>query len=300
MPRSFISPRVIHQGSTLAIVAPSGPFDTDIFRQAEARLAARYSLRYRQDIFSKDGFSAGNDKRRIEELVQALHDPEVDGILCARGGYGATRLLDSLDLDLIRREKKSLIGFSDITALHALWAEAGLQSFHAPMMASLAKMSDDDFEDWISVIEGSTPKAFDDLEVLVPGSATGPLLGGNLAVLCSLLGTPHFPPIDGAILFLEDIGEAPYRIDRMLTQLRQAGIFERIAALVFGAFTNCDNDSSPKAIDAVLRDFSQSLSIPTASGMPHGHPPFDRRAIVLGAQASLALLFQESQAVLRF
>ncbi len=238
-----------------------------------------------EGIDERRGYLAGDDPRRLAELWRALEEPDTRAIVCARGGYGAMRLLDRLPPGTVRRARKVLVGFSDVTALHASWALAGLRSLHAPMAASLAKASDPALARWFAGLEGEVPAPFP-VEPLVPGVAEGPLLGGNLAVLAALLGTPFLPPLDGAILFLEDVGERPYRVDRMLTQLRLAGVFARVSGVAIGSFRACDPGPDGVTVEEVLRERLRELNVPVALGVPAGHID-DNVPLPLGARARL-------------
>ena len=263
--------RSVRPGSLLAVVAPSGPFDPDRFRLGLDWLGQRYRLRYDDAIFDRCGYFAGTDDRRIAELRTAIDDPEVDAILCARGGYGATRLLPSLDPESVTRANKALVGFSDVSALHALWARAGVRSIHAPMVAALGVADESVREEWIRTLEGRDRPESWSVRPLEPGRAEGRLIGGNLAVLASLAGTPFAPPLDGCLLFLEDVGERPYRIDRMLTTLRQAGWLERCAGFILGEFTDGAPGDDGVTVEDVARDRLGDLGVPVVSGFPAGH-----------------------------
>jgi muramoyltetrapeptide carboxypeptidase len=267
------------------VIAPASPFDEDALRRGCERLGERFEVRASEGLFARRGYLAGDDARRLGELWAALEEPDTAAILCARGGFGSMRLLDRLPLDRIRRAEKLLVGFSDITALHAAWARAGLRSIHGPMVAAVGRMSDAHCHRFVEALSGAL-EAPASVETLVPGVATGPLLGGNLALLASLVGTPYFPPVAGALLFLEDVGERPYRVDRMLTQLRLAGAFEGVAGVVLGAFTECGPGPDGVTVEDVLRDHFSALRVPVAFGVPAGHIE-DNLALPLGAPARL-------------
>ena len=285
MSRSPEARRVV-AGSTLAIVAPSGVFSRESFEAGAARLSERYRLRYDEGVFTRDGYFAGDDARRVAELRRALADPEVDAILCARGGYGATRLLSRLTEDEVRSGNKRIVGFSDITALHALWARAGVPSLHASMVAALAKSTPALFDRFVGALEEPSFDTVSGLHALAPGVARGPLCGGNLAVLAALLGTPFMPPLRGAVLFLEDVGERPYRVDRMLTSMRQAGVFEQVAGVVLGAFTEAKPGVDGVSVSDVLRERLGDLEVPVAHGLPAGHVD-DNLELSLGSEVEL-------------
>lgn len=270
----------------MRVVAPASPFGADDFHRGVERLRARYRVTFREDVFAREGFLAGDDARRLAELGEALADPSVDAIVAARGGYGATRLLSRLDPAKVRAAKKLLVGFSDLTALHALWARAGLRSIHGPMVCALGRADPPLVDRWIGIAEGRAIEPLEGLRPLSGGSCEGPLLGGNLAVLAALAGTPHTPPLDGAILFLEDVGEAPYRVDRMLTTLRDAGWLARVRAVALGTFSGCDPRDDGRTVDDVLRDRLGDLGIPVLTGIGAGHVP-DNLELPFGARAHL-------------
>jgi muramoyltetrapeptide carboxypeptidase len=283
-------------GARLRLIAPSGRFDVALFERGVARLRQRYEVVYDPAITEHTGFLAGSDARRLAELEAALDDREAVGLLAARGGYGATRLLDRLDPGRVRRAEKVLIGFSDLTALHALWARAELGSLHGPMTASLATLDEPALARWFEALEAEPGAALLGLSALCGGRAQGRLLGGNLAVLCALLGTPYLPPLDGAVLFLEDVGERPYRVDRMLTSLAQAGVLARLAGVALGGFTEAAPGPDGVRVEQVLAERLGGLPIPVVSGVPAGHLDDNRmlhfgRLVELDADAgSLAYL----------
>jgi len=287
MLNTFSQPRQVAEGSVLSVVAPSGPFNREAFEAGVKWLEERYEVRYDEGIFSRMGYLAGSDERRLDELVAALVAPDVDAILCARGGYGATRLLPGLDPVMVANANKLLVGFSDVTALHALWNRAKVRSIHAPMVSALATASDGLRESWCDALEGRRAGRHWDLETEVFGFGEGDFFGGNLAVLVSLLGTRFAPDVTGKILFLEDVGERPYRIDRMLTSLLQAGWFDICAGVVLGAFTDGEPGADGVSVNDVLRERLGELSVPVVSGFPAGH--IDENApLVFGAAARIA------------
>lgn len=261
----------LRPGMTVQAIAPASPFPVDDFERGVARLRQRYDVRYDPGITAREGFLAGSDERRLAELRAALEDDRVQAIVAARGGYGATRLLDRLPLELVARHPKLLVGFSDVTALHALFARAGLGSLHASMMAALGRASDALVARWCAAVEGALPPSLHGLQAFAPGTATGPLLGGNLAVLTALIGTPYAPPLDGCVLFLEDTGERPYRVDRMLTTWLHAGWLARPAAIALGAFVDAAPGPDGVSVEAVLRERLGGLGIPVLAGVPAGH-----------------------------
>jgi len=289
------APRALLPGSRLVVVAPSSPFEQEPFAAGLALLRARYEVICRTDVIARDGFLAGDDARRLTELQDAIKDDSVDAIVAARGGYGATRLIDRLDLSALGRRPKLLVGFSDITALHALWARAGVRSVHGVMVASLGVASLGAqgalaAEQLCAVLEGHVPEPCvgltDWTEGRVRGAVEGVLLGGNLTVLTALIGTPYFPSLAGAVLFLEDVGERPYRVDRMLTTWRQAGVLRGVAGVVLGAFTNCDPGPDGRTVEDVLRMNLSALGVPVVSGLRAGHVD-DNQPLPFGAPVEL-------------
>ena len=268
----FPSARSITEGAVLAIVAPSGAFHPRSFDQGVEWLRERYEVRFDEGIYSEQGYFAGSDERRLKEFQDAIRDPKVDAILCARGGYGATRLLSDLSVEEVKEANKLLVGFSDVTALHALWARAGVRSMHAPMVSALGRANSDVKEEWRRVFEGtSETRSWQGLETITEGTAEGRLIGGNLSVICALLGTPFFPSLNDCVLFLEDVGERPYRVDRMLTTMIQAGCFAHCSGVVLGAFTDGEPGKDGVSVDDVLRERLGGLGIPVVKGLPAGH-----------------------------
>ncbi len=286
---AFPLPRPVSTGSRLAVIAPAGPFNEELFRLGIAWLGERYEVIYSDDIFDSCGYLAGTDERRLCELTGALLDPDIDAIVCVRGGFGTTRLLPDLDPGAVRKANKMIVGFSDITALHALWARAGVRSLHAPMVAALGKAAPALREQWVDTLENPGKYRHWCLEPLGFGgdeSVAGILTGGNLAVLGSLIGTPYAPPLDDAILFIEDVGERPYRVDRMLTTMSQAGWFRRIRGLVIGSFTEGDPGPDGVSLDEVLAKHFEKADFPVLTGFPAGHID-ENEPIPFGAKATI-------------
>lgn len=261
----------IAAGAHVRVIAPSSPFDAEAFTRGIERLRTRYRVSFDERIFARSGYLAGDDARRLAELRAAISDKGVDAIIAARGGYGATRLLPMLDRDTLRAHPKLLVGFSDVTALHALWSGAELVSLHGPMAATLGTLPEPLALRFLEALEGRGPNSVVGTSAITAGRASGILRGGNLSVLAALLGTPCFPRLEGAVLFLEDTGERPYRIDRMLTSLRSAGGLDRVQAIALGAFTKADAGPDGVTVDDVLRERLGSLGVPVLAGVPSGH-----------------------------
>ena len=282
----------LHHGDTVAVIAPAGPGTPEREAQLEP-LFARFGLQARlyPSCFARHpqyGYLAGSDELRLADLHAALADPAVRAIFCLRGGYGCTRLLDRVDLALVQRQRKPLVGYSDITALHALWQRAGLMSVHAPMPGSdlVLEGAEPDARALFSLLMQPLPAGHEAAPALLPaawrieGRASGRLVGGNLSLVAALVGTPWQIETRGAIVFLEDVSEALYRVDRLLTQLRQAGLLQAAAGFLLGSFTE---DEDPTA---VLREHLGSLGKPVLAGWPAGHGQ-PNRPLLLGARVTL-------------
>lgn len=266
------------------VIAPSSPFDAEGLRNGLALLESRgLKVRHRPDLFAKERFLAGNDDRRATELVEAL-ESDGDVIWCARGGYGATRLLPRIPGGLVGRSNKRLVGFSDVTALHALWWREGVTSIHGPMVARLASESAATLGRVLDALEGKNAPL--EGRRIRGGRAGGRLAGGNLAVLAALCGTPWQPDFRGAVVFLEDIGERPYRLDRAFVQCEQAGLFDGVAGLVFGDFTNCDEPGGHVTALQVLGEHAERIGVPAMSGIPSGHGA-ENAALLFGSNVEL-------------
>ena len=265
-------PRALKAGDTLGIVAPASPFDRPSF---DAGLRALESLGFNlvvpEAVFEKNGFLAGSDQRRADLLNRLFADPGVDGIICARGGYGAMRILALLDAALIARHPKVFVGFSDITALLGFLVQrCHMAAFHGPTVTTLGNADPATRDQLLLALTRPAPLSLSvgSRAVLRAGRATGRFFCGNLTLLCHLTGTPFQVDFSGAVLLLEDQGEAPYRIDRMLTQMLLAGCFDGLAGLALGAFTNCGSDGE---VQRIVADRLGGLDIPILAGFDVGH-----------------------------
>lgn len=292
MVQHLIRPARLKPGDVVRVIAPSGPVFADAFAAGAALLAARYQVRYDPAaLFAVQGFLAGSDDHRLASLVEALRDTEARAVFLGRGGYGLLRIASRIDRNLLRSHPKPIVGFSDGTVLLALAAQAGIASVHGPVVTQLGRLPEEDRMALFSLLESAQPRPLlAGLETLRPGNASGPLLGGNLEVFSRLLGTPLLPDLDGAILFFEDVGERPYRIDRLLTHLELAGVFARVAGVVVGDLVACDEPpgsrvSSPPAIE-VVRERLGRFGIPVALGARVGHGERNR-ALPYGVEVSL-------------
>jgi muramoyltetrapeptide carboxypeptidase len=284
-------PPPLSAGARVALVAPAGPLGSEAELQAAVAHAA--SLGWLPVVaphaLSRHGYLAGTDEERAQDFNAALRDDGVDGIWCLRGGYGAMRILDALDYDAMRRHPRPLLGYSDITALHsAVNVRCGVVTYHGPTArGALTEFSRDSLVR--AIVEqvdscGRAPHA----RVLRGGRAAGRLAGGNLALLAALAGTPYAPDYSGAILVLEDVGEATYRLDRMLQQLRLSGALDRVAGIAFGHFTDSTDpiDADPCPLIDILHELADAAGVPAVTGIPLGHIA-DQWTVPLGARAEL-------------
>lgn len=273
----LLRPARLAPGDTIALVAPSGPVPREEHEAGARLLQERYRVRFDPaTLYRKEGFLAGTDEQRLGELQTAIADPQNKAVVMARGGYGLLRLLPRLDPELLRRHPKPLVGFSDGTALLAWAARAGIAAIHGPVVTQLPRLSAEDRTALFGLLEQPGPGLLlEGLDSIVPGRVQGPLIGGNLEVFSRLIGTPFLPDLDGAILFLEDVGERPYRIDRLLTHLDLAGVFSAVAAVVVGEMTDCREPEGSRLasppVEEVLADRLSRLAIPVVLGAPFGH-----------------------------
>lgn len=264
-----LPPRPLQPGDLVAIAAPSGAFSEDRLRRGEASLEAR-GYRVRRYLPPRPHrYFAGTDAERLRSLHDAFADPEVRAVFTARGGYGASRLLGGLDGDLLAQSGKPLIGFSDLTVLHLFLHARGARSIHGPVVTRLGEEPEESRERLFRMLEESSPPPPLRGRTVVEGMAEGPLVGGCLSLLASLVGTPHLPRLDGCILFLEEVGEAPYRIDRLLTQLRDSGVLEGVAGVAIGELTDCDGPLARGA--EVAQEILCELGKPMIVDLPFGH-----------------------------
>jgi muramoyltetrapeptide carboxypeptidase len=269
-PVRWQKPLLLRPRDAVHVVAPAGPFDRPAFEAGLALIAQRYSLQYDPGLFESHRYLAGDDRRRRDELSRALLDSRSRALFCARGGYGVMRLLPELPLADVA--PTMLVGFSDVTALHFALQARGHISIHGPVLTQLGKQPPDVQERLFRLLESpEPPPPLTGSATYVPGTAEGPLIGGNLSLVTHLLGTPFMPSLDGAILLLEDVGERPYRLDRMWTHLRLAGVFERVRGIVLGDFNECEEKNASYTAADVLRSLAEETGLPCAAGFPIGH-----------------------------
>lgn len=274
----------LRPNDTIAVVAPASPFDEDQFHQACALLEDRgYRVQPGASVLRRQGYLAGTEAERSTDLTEAFCSPEVQAVIAARGGYGSSRLLPWLSFARLQPFSKIFLGHSDITFLHAAFrSRMSWMTFHGPNLLDLAN-GPQHLDQVLLALSGTRPFgwSFENEQIIQEGSASGPLVGGNLTCLVHLLGTPYLPPLAGAILLLEDRAEAPYRIDRMLNHLRLAGVLDQIGGVLLGSFEECGD---PEALRDLFSETFKPYSIPVVDGFPAGHGD-SNQVVPLGAPA---------------
>lgn len=301
---SIIKPPRLLPGMTVGLVTPASnaPEDEDLLATLDFVHSLGFEAKAAPNLRSRKQYLAGSDRQRADDLNTMFTDSEVDAIFCIRGGYGSGRLLRDLDYDNIARNPKIIMGYSDITAiLNAIHLRTGLLTFHGPIAG-------DNFSDYTygqyhrvlveptqSTLIGEAPQfesrpgvvdRINRVTTIVGGSAEGHLIGGNLSLLVTLMGTPFEPNFEGAILFLEDVSEPPYSIDRMLTHLWLTGKLEQVSGIVIGKFTEADYSGNTLSIEQVLRERFEPLGLPTLRGTMIGHVQ-DKTVVPIGARARM-------------
>lgn len=287
-------------GATVALVAPASPISPEALEEAVSRLEALgLRVRVSAHILARDGFLAGADRERLEDLAWAFTAPGIDAVWAARGGYGCGRIVDDLPWPEIERAPRPFVGLSDVTALHLALGRRGIPSFHGPMPAvregwtdyAVASLRDVLFRSEVPYeVPPVPPGAFPDGEVPVrrtlrPGTAEGTLVGGNLTLIAAAEGTPTAVDTRDAILFLEDVGESPYRLDRYLGQLSRSGALSRAAGVALGTYVRCEAEEGPSALE-VVRQWVEPLGVPAIEGLPLGHGPVTA-AVPMGVRVRL-------------
>ena len=300
---ALLKPARLEPGQTIGVCSPASPPPDAAAIDRALAVLERLGYRTRLASHARDrhGFLAGSDRDRAGDLMRLFNDRRVDAIFCVRGGYGCTRLLERLDYAAIRAHPKVLLGYSDVTALHcALLKHAGLVSFHGPVLNSdFLREPINEFTMsslWRTVTRaipsgglreagkpasqptgGTAPQAPPAPTVIRAGRALGRLVGGNLTLLSVLVGTPWMPTLRGRILFFEDVDEAPYRLDRLLTHLLTAGVLRGVAAIAIGTNVGCDDPKRAQfneyrqTVEDVLQERLSPLGVPVLMGLPFGH-----------------------------
>jgi muramoyltetrapeptide carboxypeptidase len=292
----MLKPRALPPGGRVAVVAPASPFTRQEFDEGVAELERLgFQPIFEPTVFARQGgYLSGDGRLRARAFLDAWRDPTVDAIIAARGGYGSVHMLPYLDREILRRTPKPFVGYSDVTSLLTyLTIGCEIVSFHGPMLAGkLAKgTSAYDPDSFLRALTAPVPLgelAPASLEVFRTGEAAGPLYGGTLAQLVATLGTPFaFAPPQGYLLFLEDVAERPYRLDRMLTQLRLAGVLDGAAGIVLGEFVGCDEPGGAMAARAVLAELFAGFDGPVVYGFPSGHTAGPALTLPFGVRARL-------------
>jgi muramoyltetrapeptide carboxypeptidase len=281
----YIKPEKLKRNNLIGIISPaSSPEDLSLIEKGIKYIeGSGYRTLVGKNVGKYRGYLAGSDDERVSDIHQMFSNKKVKAIFCIRGGYGASRLLDKIDYKLIRNNPKIFVGFSDITALHmAFLHKSRLITFAGPMVASnfakdLSHYTEEYF--WQTITSNKKPgkiiwAANEKPESITPGKTNGKMIGGNLAVFNSLLGTNFLPNLKDKILFIEDVNEYPYKIDRMLNQLKLNKVFRKVKGIILGSFVDCveqDQNKNTLTIEEIFKDYFHELKIPVISGFPHGH-----------------------------
>ncbi len=278
--KSLLIPTPLRNGDLVGVIAASGPVTSDLLEEGIRFLEGTgFRVKIGNYLYEKNDYLAGTDEQRCQDLNAMLSDPEVRGIFFARGGYGAMRLLDRLDGNSIVRDPTIILGMSDVTALQlSMLRRFNLATFSGPMVAGqigagLDELSKESFLQSLTEPQNNRNlwPGNSSIRVLQEGSAQGTLIGGCLSLVVALLGTSHIPDFTDSVLFIEDVNEAPYRIDRMLTQLKLAGILEKVTALALGHFSGPDGEDLGPEVDRIVMELTRDKRIPIISRFPHGH-----------------------------
>lgn len=277
-------------GGVIALIAPAGPAELDLNLATQWMHARGYQLRVYPGVWQRDGYLAGSDAERLRDLHDAFADDSVDAIFCLRGGYGCPRLLDGIDFELLRGHPKPFVGYSDITALHlAITRYAGFVTFHGPMLNAdlLGNKQAPTESSLLHMLSGQQPPTLEHplaypLTTIASGCASGRLLGGNLSMICAVMGTAFELDGEGIILFIEDVNEPLYRVDRLLTHMRLAGKLDRLRGVLVGDVAGVER----AALERLLTQELGGLGIPVLAGWRSGHCD-PNLTLPMGAQVRL-------------
>ena len=301
----IIKPAKLKKGDRLGLIAP-GEFITEeeLITSIDNLEALGFKISYTKNILSRNGYLAGTDEQRASDLNEMFSRNDIDGIVAARGGYGCTRILPLIDYNLIEKNPKVLLGYSDITALHmAIYSKTGLVSFHGPVgISTFNEYTVSNLKNILLYsLENLTLYNAEDDEhnnsnsfTIISGKSSGRLIGGNLSLMVSLIGTPYDFDPSGKLIFIEEIGEQPYRIDRMLTQMIEAGKFEKASGIILGEFVDCEpdkNDLNSFSLKEVLYNCLFNLNVPVIYGMSFGHIK-NKLTLPIGINAELNSISQ--------
>ncbi len=297
-------PRALRPGDLLGIAAPAGPVEEERLQRGVQELETLgFAVRLGEGVLDRQGFTAGSLDRRLAQLEGLLTDPEVAGIVCARGGAGAGRLLTRLDAASLRTHAKPILGYSDVTWLHLALGRLGVVSLHGPMAARELADGESAYHQeslWHALTGEGDPfvSARDELHTLRSGSAEGVLRGGCLSILAAAAGTPWDlrPGGEPTLLFVEDVDEPPYRIDRMILQLRASGAFDGVKGIVFGEMKGCGpGPQADYSLEEVLVEALEGLEVPVAFGLSSGHTARPNVTLPLGVAARLGCTPSEAR-----
>jgi len=279
--KKIIKPKRLNIGDTIGIISPASPIFKETLKKGINYLKnLGYNVKLGKHVYGERGYLSGTDEERASDLHELFSDNSVKAVFCSRGGYGSIRILKYIDFELIKKNPKIFVGFSDVTALEiAILAKNGLVTFYGPTVAEDLDNEIDysGFDVLLKIISSETNSHKLDISVhnvVRGGKSTGILTGGCLSVFSSLLGTGYFPDSKDAIIFLEDTNEEPYRIDRYLTQLKLCGIFNKACGLIFGKFTRCESkekDYKGPDVDEIINDTASNLDIPVIKNISFGH-----------------------------
>ncbi len=288
-------PRALVRGDAVGLVAPASPVDPLDFKTGVAELCRLgFEPEWHEDVFALHGYVAGNPALRARDFMRAWADPRIAALIGVRGGYGSVQLLDHLHPGTVRATPKAFVGYSDLTTLLTwLVCRCGVVAFHGPTVAGRLGQGADGYDraSFLAALTMAAPMGeitSDGLETLVAGEARGRLLGGTLTQLAAAAGTPDaLTPWDDTILLLEDVGERPYRVDRLVEQIRRAGVLRHVRGIVLGTFPRCDEPGGDLTARAVLADLLQTFPGPVVFGLPFGHVEGPALTLPLGVQARL-------------
>jgi muramoyltetrapeptide carboxypeptidase len=290
--KTLTIPAYLKEGDTVSIISPSGVVDRDVILKAVVILkASGFNVVMGENVFRQNGCFAGSDRERLSDLQHATDDPEIKAVFCSRGGYGISRIIDRVDFSSLKKNPKWYVGFSDITVLH-LWLNrlCGIVSLHAemPLNYSNPKKTPESYSSVIKALKGEAETIAWKSSHQATVSVRGPLIGGNLSLIYSLTGTPAEPDTEGAVLFIEEVGEYYYHLDRMMTSLRLTGKLDNLAAMIVGGMEKMEqgNVTYNKSAEEIILDIAGHYNYPIFFNFPAGHIS-DNRAVYMGRGADV-------------
>ncbi|MDR0801429.1 LD-carboxypeptidase [Fluviicola sp.] len=293
----MICPHQLVPGDTIALVSPAKAIEASYIDFARSYFEEQgFAVLVSPNAASEYRYFSGTDQQRADDLQWAIDHPDVKAIVCNRGGYGAIRLFDAVNWANLLREPKWILGFSDITNFHCLGLRLGIETAHTTMPLNFRENTPEALESLMHVLRGTNNEyTWSAHPANKPGMAAGTVIGGNLSILHSLLGTPYCPNFENAILFIEDLEEQLYHIDRMLSAFRLAGVFERISGLIVGGMTNIKDTAKATGwtIEELISEHTRFRNIPIAFHAPVGHIP-DNRAFICGRSATFTVTENQS------